>query len=239
VEKLSLLGDLKQESFEQYLAPLPDASVDLVITDPPYWTLDKWREIGTTTRLGGHRDEKKRDKGKWFPTIDAQDVWELMNEIYRILKKNSHAYIFCDDEVSDYVKSYAGDMDWTKAKRLIWDKMSQGMGYTYRCRYEFIVFLQKGNRKLNDLSIPDIFTVKKITNGYPTEKPVELMKILVKQSSREGDTVCDPFFGSGSVGVACENLERKFIGNDISAFAHEYYRKRQKPSKLFLAIRGR
>lgn len=219
---------LGQESFEQYLSKIPDASVDLVITDPPYWTLNKWREVGTTTRLGGHRDESQRDEDKWFLTIDENDVWELMNEIYRILKPNTHAYIFCDDETSDYVKSYARDMEWTKAKRLVWDKKSQGMGYSYRCRYEFIVFLQKGKRKLNDLTIPDILEVKKVVNGYPTEKPVELMEILIKQSTQEGEIVCDPFFGSGSVAVACQNLNRRFIGNDISKKAHEYYQNRLK-----------
>lgn len=43
---------LSKESFEQYLTKIHDDSVDLVITDPPYWTLNKWREVGTTTRLG-------------------------------------------------------------------------------------------------------------------------------------------------------------------------------------------
>lgn len=218
---------MTKKPFEQYLAEIQDASIDLIITDPPYWTLNKWREIGTTTRLGGHKDKAQRDNDKWFKTIDENDVWEMMNEIYRILKNNSHAYIFCDDETSDYIKSYAGDMDWTKAKRLVWDKVNQGMGYTYRCRYEFIVFLQKGNRKLNDLGIPDILEIKKIVNGYPTEKPVELIEILIKQSTQEGQLVCDPFFGSGNVAVACYNLKRKFTGNDISDKAHEHYQKKQ------------
>lgn len=216
-----------KESFDQYLSKIADKSVDSVITDPPYWTLNKWREVGTTTRLGGHRDKEQRDDNKWFQTIDANELWDLMNEIYRILKPNTHAYIFCDDETSDYVKSYANDMEWTKVKRLIWDKINQGMGYTYRCRYEFIVFLQKGKRKLTDLSIPDILTVKKVINGFPTEKPVALMEILIKQSTQVGELVCDPFFGSGSVAVACENLKRKFIGNDISDEAHKYYQRRQ------------
>lgn len=218
---------LLQEDFRPYLSTIQDNSIDLVITDPPYWTLNKWREVGTTTRLGGHREESQRDEDKWFQTIDANDVWEMMNEIYRILKNNSHAYIFCDDETSDFIKCYAKDMDWTKVKRLVWDKVNLGMGYTYRCRYEFIMFLQKGNRKLNDLGIPDILEVKKVVNGYPTEKPVELMEILIKQSTQIGEVVCDPFFGSGSVTIACQNLDRNFTGNDISPKAHKYYQQRQ------------
>lgn len=198
----------------------------IIITDPPYWTLDKWREVGTTTRLGGHRNADERDEGKWFDTIDANTLWELMNEMWRVLKNNSHAYIFCDHETLRYVLSYADDMDWRKVKPLVWDKVNQGMGYTYRCRYEFIVFLEKGKRRLNNLSIPDILTVKKVVNGYPTEKPVELMEILIKQSSQQGEVVCDPFFGSGSVAIAARNLSREFIGCDISPKAHEYFNKR-------------
>jgi len=223
---------MKIESWSEYMGGLADGSIDMICTDPAYWTLNKWREVGTTTRLGGHKDADQRDESKWFETIDANDLRDLMNEIWRVLKNNSHAYIFCDHETLRYVLSYADDMDWRKVKPLIWDKVNQGMGYTYRCRYEFIVFLEKGKRRLNDLGIPDILTVKKIVNGYPTEKPVPLMEILIKQSTVENEIVCDPFFGSGSVAVACKNLNRHFTGTDISEKAHEYYHNRNSQGVL-------
>jgi len=223
---------IEKLDWREYVGNLPDASVDMFCTDPPYWTLNKWREIGTTTRLGGHKDADKRNKSKWFETIDSNDLWELMNEIWRVLKNNSHAYIFCDAETLRYVLSYGDDMDWRKVKPLIWDKVAQGMGYTYRCRHEFIVFMEKGNRQLNSRSIPDILTVKRISDGYPTEKPVDLMEILITQSTKAGELVCDPFFGSGSVAVACQNLNRHFTGCDISEAAHEYLNDRMKQGVL-------
>jgi len=228
------MPELKLEGFETFLKGIKDESIDLVITDPPYWTLNKWREIGTTTRLGGHRNAAERDEEKWFTTIDEQELWTLLNEIWRILKPNTHAYVFCDHETLRYVLSYADDMDWRRVKPLVWDKVNQGMGYTYRCRYEFIVFMEKGNRQLNSLSIPDILTVKKIIKGYPTEKPVELMQILVGQSSVEGEIVCDPFFGSGSVAVAARNLKRRFVGCDVSPKAHEYFSQRAENTEMSL-----
>lgn len=88
------------------------------------------------------------------------------------------------------------------------------MGYHYRARYEFILFFEKGKRKLNDLGIADVINVKRIARGYPTEKPVEVSEILIKQSSAENDVVLDCFMGSGSVGVAAVKLKRKFFGND-------------------------
>lgn len=215
---------MKQQDAFTFLSSLKDGYVDLIITDPPYWTLNKWREIGTTTRLGGHKDKNKRSG--WFKTIDEQELWDLMNEFWRVLKNNTHCYIFCDHETLRYVLSYADDMNWRRVKPLVWDKVNQGMGYTYRCRYEFIVFMEKGKRRLNDLSVPDILRVKKVVGGYPTEKPVELMEILIQQSSNVDEIVCDPFFGSGSVAVAASKWERLFIGTDISPEAHRYFNNR-------------
>lgn len=97
------------------------------------------------------------------------------------------------------------------------------MGYHYRSRHEYILFFEKGKRKLNDLSIPDILTQKRVYRGYPTEKPVPLLETLITQSNSVDDLVVDPFFGSGSTLVAAENLGRKWAGNDLSKSAHEYY----------------
>jgi DNA modification methylase len=93
---------------------------------------------------------------------------------------------------------------------------SIGLGYHYRCRYECILFFEKGRRKLNDLGIPDIITWKRVHGGYPTEKPSAVSQVLIKQSSKPGEIVCDPFMGSGSVGHAALWESRQFIGCDLS-----------------------
>lgn len=66
-------ADARQWLQEATLCP---ARYSCIITDPPYWTLDKWRNVGTTTRLGGHHDPEKRDESKWFPTIDREDLYD-------------------------------------------------------------------------------------------------------------------------------------------------------------------
>ena len=63
---------------------------------------------------------------------------------------------------------HAGFKFW---KPLVWDKCTIGMGYHYRARYEFILFFEKGKRRLNDLGIADIIAVPRIRGGYPAEKP--------------------------------------------------------------------
>ena len=77
------------------------------------------------------------------------------------------------------------------------------------------MFFEKGKRKLSDLSIPDVLEALRIRGGYPTEKPVDLLETLVRQSSVEGDLVLDPFMGSGSTCIAALQSSRRFIGCDI------------------------
>ena len=100
-------------------------------------------------------------------------------------------------------------------KPLIWDKQKIGMGYHFRSRYELVLFFEKGKRKLNDLSIPDILAASRVHNGYPAEKPVAISETLIKQSTELGELVIDPFMGSGSVGIAALTLKRQFMGNDL------------------------
>lgn len=67
---------------------------------------------------------------------------------------------------------------------------------------------------------------KRISNGYPTEKPVETSRRLIVQSSDEGDLIVDPFMGSGSVGEAALRNGRHFVGNDLSLKSLEITEKR-------------
>jgi len=74
----------------------------------------------------------------------------------------------------------------------------------------------KGKRRLKDLSIPDILKFKKYIGEVPTEKPIRLFELLIKQSSNEGDVILDPFIGSGTTAVACKELNRNYIGIEIN-----------------------
>lgn len=216
--------DLRQGDAFELLATIPDESIDLVITDPPYESLEKHRAKGTTTRL----KVSDASSNPWFPVMPNGKFVPLMRELYRVLKKGSHCYVFCDGETSDVLRDVIRFQNeqtprdsFTWWKRIVWDKMKIGMGYHYRSRHEFIVFLEKGKRKLNDLGVPDVLQCERVRNGYPTEKPVPLLRTLIMQSSKEGDTILDPFMGSGSTGVAAHNELRSFIGFDISQRAHE------------------
>ena len=213
---------LYQQDAVEWLSSLADNSIDLLITDPPYESLEKHRKIGTTTRL----KNSKSSSNQWFDIFPNQRFQMLLEQAYRVLKPNSHFYLFCDQETMFYIKPIAEQVGFKFWKPIVWDKVAIGMGYHYRARYEFILFFEKGKRKLSNLSIPDVLEFKRVYRGYPTEKPVPLIATLIEQSSVIGDVVADPFFGSGSTLVAAQQLQRQAWGNDISDAAHQHLRSR-------------
>ena len=193
-----------------WLRGLTTGSADLIVTDPPYESIEKHRAVGTTTRL----KHSKASSNDWFETFPNARFSELFSELYRVLKHNRHFYLFCDHETMFVAKPVAESVGFRFWKPLIWDKMKIGLGYHYRARYEFVLFFEKGRRKLSDLGVPDIIQVPRIYNGYPAEKPVAVAEVLIQQSTQFAELVVDPFMGSASTGVAAVNLGRRFMGND-------------------------
>jgi site-specific DNA-methyltransferase (adenine-specific) len=204
--------DLSCRDAVEWLQALPSETVDLLITDPAYESLEKHRAIGTTTRL----KHSKSSSNDWFSVFPNARFGELFAEIFRVLRRDSHFYLLCDAETMFVAKPEAERAGFRFWKPLVWDKKSIGMGYHYRARYEFILFFEKGKRRLNDLGVADVIAVPRIHRGYPAEKPVAVSEILINQSSQPGEVVADPFMGSGSVGVAALRLGRRFLGNDLN-----------------------
>ncbi len=200
-----------------FLNSLEAGSVDLLITDPPYESLEKHRAVGTTTRL----KMSKASSNPWFDIFPNRRLPEFFSAAYSALRKDSHLYLFCDPDTLWHAVPAATTAGFRFWKPIVWDKVHIGMGYHYRRRYEFILFFEKGKRRLNDLAVPDVLAAPRIRSGYPTEKPVALLETLVKQSSAPGEMVCDPFFGSGATAVAARRLDRRFSGADISRDALE------------------
>jgi site-specific DNA-methyltransferase (adenine-specific) len=186
--------------------------VDLVVTDPPYESLEKHRAVGTTTRL----KHSKSSSNDWFTVFPNARFRELFVEIERVMKKNTHFYLYCDQETAFVAKPIAEEVGFKFWKPLVWDKVRLGMGYHYRSRYELILFFEKGKRRLSDLGIADVIAEPRIHKGYPTEKPVRVNEILVTQSTAPGEVVIDPFMGTASAGVAALRHGRSFWGNDVS-----------------------
>jgi site-specific DNA-methyltransferase (adenine-specific) len=219
------LFDLAALDAVEWLRRQPAESIDVLITDPAYESLEKHRAIGTTTRL----KHSKGSSNDWFSVFPNVRFAELFDEAFRVLKRNTHFYLFCDAETMFFAKPEAERAGFKFWKPLVWDKKTIGMGYHYRARYEFILFFEKGKRRLNDLGIADIISVPRVHRGYPAEKPPAVSEVLIRQSTAEGDIVADPFMGSGSVGVAALKSGRRFRGTDLNLQAVQLTADRLRP----------
>lgn len=214
-----------------WLRTLDDASVDLMVTDPAYASLEKHRATGTTTRL----------TTEWFETVPNSYFDAFFAEVARVLKRDAHSYVIADEETTiDAVRPYSRAHGFTWWKSITWvktkdaptetlddvvDNVRIGMGYHWRNSTERVSFIEKGKRRLHHLGWPDVIGAPRVA-GYPTEKPVELLEKLILNSSSPGELVIDPFAGSSSCGEAALRAGRRFAGCDISERAIEIGRAR-------------
>lgn len=204
---------------------IPDGSIDLVLTDPPY---------GTTAC-------------KWDSVIPFEPMWEQLN---RIIKPNGAVCLFGSEPFSSAlrmsnIKNYKYDWIWNKSKAAnfilakkqplkIHEIISVFNSKIYNPQKEKGIYRKKGGYFVNgecaviagaptvynDLYYPKSILDFSIANNknskfHPTQKPVELLEYLIKTYTNEGETVLDFTMGSGSTGVACINTGRKFIGIEL------------------------
>jgi len=219
----------------ELMKTIPDGSVDMILTDPPY---------GTTAC-------------KWDSVIDFDLMWL---QLKRIIKPNGAIVLFGSEPFSSAlrmsnIKQYKYDWVWEKSK----------VGNVFNCKnapqknFENIMIFSNGtiangsNKKMpyfpqglidvsitkkNQRKVSDVGTIAnrpsrkngseytqtktnyprqiiKFNNEqglHPTQKPVALLEYLIKTYTQEGETVLDFTMGSGSTGVACKNTNRSFIG---------------------------
>lgn len=205
------------------LVNIPDDSIDLLITDPPYRTTSR----GNAGNSGGMLQKDINKKGQVFVHNNI-DCVEYAPEFYRILKNGSHCYVMTNHINLIHMLNTFTECGFHFIKSLIWNKGNKIMGQYYMSQFEYILFFRKGKGiRINNCGTSDILSVpntkSKDENGknlHDTEKPVELIQILVENSSKENDIVIDPFMGIGSTGLACVNTNRKFIGIELD---NNYY----------------
>ncbi len=198
------LGDM----FE-LIKQVPDESVDLVVTDPPYG-IDY---VSNHYKLGNKFGKLVGDK-----VLDASYIQEL----YRVLKPNSAAYIFCRFDVVPPVKPFVVKNILTWVKSIGHGGLGDLKG-SYKNNFEWCLFLVKGRHILNggrDSAI--LHYPKNVIGGriHPTQKPVEIMEYLITKSSNPGDLVLDPFAGAATTLLAAKSLGREYIGFETEA---KYY----------------
>ena len=212
------MGKLINGGCMEYMRTLEDESIDLIVTDPPYPTTSR----GHAGNSGGMLQKEINKKGKVFEHNNI-DCIEYAPEFYRVLKDGSHCYVMTNHINLIKMLNVFTDFGFHFIKSLIWNKGNKIMGQYYMSQFEYILFFRKGyGKKINNCGTADILSVPnkktKDENGkniHDTEKPVELMKILIENSTQKGDIVLDPFVGVGATALACIESERDYIGIEL------------------------
>ena len=210
--------DIRTQDCIDFLRGLPAESVDLIVTDPAYSGMNRHLRLGHG-RIVGHYGQP--DNARWFHEFsDDPELYAVfLGECRRVLRPNRHIYIMFDSFSLLSLGALVRECFDVKGV-VVWDKVHLGMGHYFRRRHEQIVFATKGRRKVSRRDLPDVWSVPRIHRAaYPTQKPVRLFELMVQASAEPGFTVCDPFCGSGSSGVAALLGGCDFIGADIDARA--------------------
>lgn len=203
---------------------IKDESVDLCVTDCPYKIISggctktafNIKDTGGILNKRGEVSDNVK-KGKLFDHNDIK-FSDWLPELYRIMKPETHIYIMINARNLKDLQTEAEKVGFKFQNLLVWDKGNAVVNRYYLNAFELILMLRKGPAKnINEMGTPNLLRIPNIIGNkeHPTEKPVELMEVLINNSSKEGDIVIDPFMGVGATGVACKNLNRNFIGIEI------------------------
>lgn len=192
------------------LRKLPEKSVDLILTDPPYGINFVSNNQGGIARklLGKIMNDEK-------PFID------FIPEIPRILKNSGGALIFTRWDVQQSFIDALKGCGMTVRSVIIWDKLKHGNGDLDRAfspSYESIIWACGADFKFPHGRPDNLIRYQGVNSQkliHPNEKPVGLMEYLIDVTTKRGDTVLDCFMGSGSVAVAARKTGRKFIGFEL------------------------
>ncbi|WCP83231.1 DNA methyltransferase [Vibrio harveyi] len=198
----------------EMLKSMPDCSVDLLVTDPPYKVCSGGKGKHNQPKGILNNDNKHVRNGTLFKHNDIK-FSDWLPEAYRVLKNGTHAYILVNAKNLNELMNEALKVGFKFHNLITWKKQNATPNRWYMQTSELILFFRKGKAKpINNCGTKNVLEVDNIIGDkvHPTEKPVELLEILIANSSNKGDVVLDPFAGSASTLIAAQNLERIPIG---------------------------
>lgn len=190
------------------------SGVDLLLTDPPYKLTSGGQPESSIAMRGGWMNEYDN---KGSPVIVTHDWHEWMPLVSSAMAEDSEAYVMANDKNLRAAMNACVEADLSIHNVLVWDKVNATANRWYMKNCEFIVYAWKGRaRRINDAGSKQLIKLPQSDHSdHPTEKPVSLMAHYIKNSTKAGQLVFDPFMGSGTTGVAALQLGRSFVGCEI------------------------
>lgn len=212
---------------------IPDNSVDLILTDPPY-NLGNFM-INRSTNLAKMRDNFFANAG--WDNLESDEWVEHMDNFFensaRVIKSGGSMIIFMSIIKVETIIKLAEKHGFYYKTTGIWHKlnpMPRNMNLHFVNSTETWVYFtynkRTGTFNNEGKMVHDFIETSVVSNGekkagkHPTQKPIALLEHFIKLLSNDGDLVIDPFMGSGSTGVACKKNNRNFIGIELES---QYY----------------
>lgn len=214
--------DLHNGDCLEVLKNIPNNSVDLIVTDPPY-LISATNEGGTINNI-----KKLNQSLKDLTVVDitkGYDIEQFGTEFVRVMRE-INIYLWCNKaQIPDYFDFYVKKHK-CKFDIICWHKTNALPTYSnkYLSDTEYLLYFRKGKGKCFPESYEDAktFYVAPINHadkkryGHPTIKPLDITEKIIRNSSKRDAIVLDPFMGSGTTGVACINNHRNFIGIELN-----------------------
>lgn len=205
------LDTIYNENCLDTLARMPDASIDCVITDPPYL-------INYKT---GHRHDKTHD---FCSAIEGDDdnklIIDYLAECHRVLKYNTAMYMFCSAARVDFFKREV-ERHFTLKNIIIWVKNNWSAGdldAAFARSYEFLLMANKGRAAIRTQRWSDVWYANRVAGAgqrHQNQKPLFIITRALQAHTAAGDVVFDGFMGSGTTAVACVKSGRHYVGSEI------------------------
>ena len=214
---------------------IPDNFIDLVIIDPPY--LINNHNVKYDSDLA--RSIINYNNELYDTKLTNGYDYKILDELIRVLKK-INIYIFCNGEqIPFYIKYFVIDRK-CKMDIIIWNKTNALPLFNnkYLSDKEYCLYFRKGGycspKNYEDAKTVFYYPINikdKKKWKHPTIKPEELIRKLIRNSSKEGDIVLDTFMGSGTTAISCIKENRNFIGYEINKEFYKICLKRIKKVK--------
>lgn len=193
------------------ILPFMDSeSADAFVTDPPY---------GISNQISTKRD--KTDRFEKIANDERPFIWWL-NDAYRITKEGGHLICFCRWDVQDAFRLAIEWAGWRLKGQVIWDRGIHGVGDlngSFAPQHDVIWHATKGKGQLYGVRPKSVISVQRLQGdqlNHPNEKPIPLMRYLIRAVTKPGNLVVEPFAGSGATMEAALIEQRKVIGCEIS-----------------------
>lgn len=213
---------------EQGLKLIQSESIDMCLIDPPYKLTSGGKKDTKMNGLISRRNNGNAESGKLFEYNNILPK-DYFGEIYRVLKDGSHFYCMCNDKHLQNILNEGEKAGFKQVNVLVWSKHMHSPTQYYMKNIEFIALFRKGKAKyINNMGTFSLIDIEGLRGNkiHPNEKPVELAKLFIENSSNENDVVLDCFAGAGWTALATLQSNRNYLCYEIDKNYYEIAMKR-------------